>query len=44
MEFKLQHIKSERYLVPYFLIDVAAKFPGVTGLFVSGIISSALRY
>lgn len=25
-------------------MDVAAKFPGITGLFVSGIVSAALRY
>ncbi|XP_060833760.1 sodium-coupled monocarboxylate transporter 1-like [Rhopalosiphum padi] len=36
------HIDNDRKLVPYYVMDVAAKFPGITGLFVSGIVSAAL--
>ncbi|XP_015365034.1 PREDICTED: sodium-coupled monocarboxylate transporter 1-like [Diuraphis noxia] len=36
------YIDNERKLVPYYVMDVAAKFPGLTGLFVSGIISAGL--
>lgn len=39
-----QLISSDRNLLPYFVMDVAGKLPGVTGLFISGIISAALRY
>lgn len=35
-------IDNDRKLVPYYVMDVAAKFPGLTGLFVSGIVSAAL--
>jgi hypothetical protein len=30
-------------LVPLFLLDVAADVPGLSGLFVAGILSAALR-
>ncbi|KAL4085013.1 hypothetical protein QTP88_027860 [Uroleucon formosanum] len=36
------NIDNERKLVPYYVMDVASKFPGLTGLFVSGIVSAAL--
>ncbi|KAL5235937.1 hypothetical protein ACI65C_003347 [Semiaphis heraclei] len=36
------YIDNERKLVPYYVMDVAANFPGLTGLFVSGIVSAAL--
>ncbi|CAH1726372.1 unnamed protein product [Aphis gossypii] len=36
------YIDNDRKLVPYYVMDVAAKFPGITGLFVSGIVSAAL--
>lgn len=38
-----QYIDSDKKLVPYYVMNVAANIPGVTGLFVSGIISAALR-
>ncbi|XP_060874215.1 sodium-coupled monocarboxylate transporter 1-like [Metopolophium dirhodum] len=36
------YIDNDRKLVPYYVMDVASKFPGLTGLFVSGIVSAAL--
>uniref|UniRef100_A0A2S2QY91 Sodium-coupled monocarboxylate transporter 2 n=1 Tax=Sipha flava TaxID=143950 RepID=A0A2S2QY91_9HEMI len=36
------YIENDRNLLPYFVMDVASKIPGITGLFISGIISAAL--
>uniref|UniRef100_A0A2S2RBZ7 Sodium-coupled monocarboxylate transporter 2 n=1 Tax=Sipha flava TaxID=143950 RepID=A0A2S2RBZ7_9HEMI len=36
------YINSDRNLVPYFVMDVAGKYPGLTGIFISGIISTSL--
>ena len=35
---------SSGKLLPYYVQEVAASFPGLTGLFISGLISAALRY
>ncbi|VVC39883.1 Sodium/solute symporter [Cinara cedri] len=36
------YVESDRNLLPYYVMAVAAKFPGLTGLFISGIVSAAL--
>ncbi|XP_050435700.1 sodium-coupled monocarboxylate transporter 1-like [Adelges cooleyi] len=36
------YIKDNKNLLPYFVMDVASKIPGLTGLFISGIVSAAL--
>uniref|UniRef100_A0A1B6CVL2 Sodium/solute symporter n=2 Tax=Clastoptera arizonana TaxID=38151 RepID=A0A1B6CVL2_9HEMI len=35
-------IKKSGQLVPYYIITTAGKYPGITGLFISGIVSGAL--
>ncbi|VVC39886.1 Sodium/solute symporter [Cinara cedri] len=36
------YIQSDRNILPYYIMDVAANYPGLTGLFISGIVSAAL--
>ncbi|XP_050436170.1 sodium-coupled monocarboxylate transporter 1-like isoform X1 [Adelges cooleyi] len=39
---RAKFIQNDRNLLPYFVMDVASKIPGLTGLFISGIVSAAL--
>ncbi|VVC39884.1 Sodium/solute symporter [Cinara cedri] len=36
------YIINDKNLLPYFVMDVAAEYPGLTGVFISGIVSAAL--
>ncbi|XP_050533671.1 sodium-coupled monocarboxylate transporter 1-like [Daktulosphaira vitifoliae] len=36
------YIESDKNLLPYFVSNVATNYPGLTGLFISGIVSAAL--
>lgn len=36
-------IQRSGQILPYFVMDVAGRFPGLTGLFISGVVSAALR-
>ncbi|VVC39885.1 Sodium/solute symporter [Cinara cedri] len=39
---KANYVKSDGNILPYYIMDVAAKYPGLTGLFISGIVNAAL--
>lgn len=41
--FSTKKIITHDQLVPYFVLDVAGKIPGLPGLFISGIFCAALR-
>ncbi|VVC39888.1 Sodium/solute symporter [Cinara cedri] len=36
------YIDSSKNILPYFVVEIVGKFPGLTGLFISGIFSAAL--
>ncbi|VVC39887.1 Sodium/solute symporter [Cinara cedri] len=36
------YIKSYKYILPYFVVDIVGLVPGLTGLFISGMFSAAL--
>lgn len=38
-----QKISRINMLVPYFIIDVSSRLPGLPGLFVAGVFSAAIR-
>jgi hypothetical protein len=39
-----QRIQRSDQLIPFFVLDVAGHIPGLSGLFVAGVFSAALRY
>lgn len=42
--FKTGEVKRNDQLLPYYVMDVAGKIPGLPGLFIAGVVSAALRY
>lgn len=36
-------IKKADQILPYYVLDVAAEIPGLSGLFIAGLFSTALR-
>lgn len=38
-----KQIKRSDQLLPFFVIDVAGKIPGLPGIFIAGVFSAALR-
>lgn len=41
--FTLKRVKKNDQLLPYFIMDVANKIPGLPGLFIAGVFCAALR-
>lgn len=42
--FKTGEVKRNDQLLPYYVMDVAGRIPGLPGLFIAGVVSAALRY
>ncbi|XP_025406239.1 sodium-coupled monocarboxylate transporter 1-like isoform X2 [Sipha flava] len=36
------YIDNDKHIVPFYIVDVASKIPGTTGLFIAGVVSAAL--
>lgn len=41
--FTTKHITNKDQLLPYYVMDVAEKIPGLSGLFIAGVFCAALR-
>lgn len=42
--FTTGQVSKNDQLLPYYVMNVAAKVPGLSGLFIAGVVSAALRY
>lgn len=42
--FTTKEVTKGDQLLPYYVMDVASKVPGLSGLFIAGVVSAALRY
>lgn len=42
--FTTGQVSKNDQLLPYYVMDVAAQVPGLSGLFIAGVVSAALRY
>lgn len=42
--FTTGQVSKNDQLLPYYVMDVAARIPGLSGLFIAGVVSAALRY
>lgn len=42
--FKTGEVKRNDQLLPYYVMDVARSIPGLSGLFIAGVVSAALRF
>lgn len=41
--FTINHVQKNDQLLPYYIMDVASKIPGLPGLFIAGVFCAALR-
>lgn len=41
--FTTGQVSKSDQLLPYYVMDVAVKIPGLSGLFIAGVVSAALR-
>lgn len=42
--FSTRQVTQRDQLLPYYVLDVAGKIPGLPGLFIAGVFCAALRY